>query len=520
MGVSESVEQLGQLVVLYGHNKKDFPWKDCEDHGEISVNGLIVKINDKQYVISVRSELIGCENIFMFHCYFIAPNIILCNDVHIIFQSADYNIVILGTKHCDHLDLSMSKIIFGQIKGDYICPFYNILSDNKYTIPITFTNYKTAKLSTKIINNVTHFYVNLFAVKSDGPETFNVTFADSTYMYKFIQKGKSVIPNNLNGCVIYNDNYKMVGMVTGSFDKEFYVLPLKTLQKVAILFSNFVEKPNTFLGSPVLFMKENNFVVMTPEGPYKFKNMDGLIAVNENNITIINDKLHIFDPDFRDAIRLEIFIFQNFPIRLTFKRGNKLQTIDVIGWKKEHIVIPVSDMPFFYPKQVIPHVNIRGIIVAQLTNELFSLVTDFDKLIEDENIDGGMLMIIDCLDNDVAKKYKLPRIKKGKQPKREVIFLFEVNGRRIKRLGKLRKIMRNRKVANGQIKLLYGQDLNDAEEIIFGANQYDKKKEFDAKEKEFDTKKIDAKANDAKKLHKYCQNSNDAKELIFNANFI
>ena len=116
MGVIGSKEKLGQIAVIYGYSPNDFSWLQIDNRAIYQTSGLIITLNNKQYVLTTRSRLISCQNIIMYYCHFNDSEPIFRNNLQIIFQSIEYNIIILGTKGKNKLDFESSELI----SGDYI----------------------------------------------------------------------------------------------------------------------------------------------------------------------------------------------------------------------------------------------------------------------------------------------------------------------------------------------------------------------------------------------------------------
>jgi hypothetical protein len=432
MGVFGSKEDLGQIVVIYGSNANDFDWRDIDSRSIYQTSGLIVESNGKKFVVTTRQKLISCKNIVMYHCYFCGiEEPIMRNDLQIIFHSIEFNIILLVTKNRDELDLTQSEIISGYFDPKNSCPSYDI-TKNIYIVPTVKSHYYTIRMEMNLESEIINYHVHIYDVKFSKSMTYNKSYVPDVYMYEFILKNSNSKLIGICGAIIYNKKHQLIGIITRCESKCFYVLPLRALIKIFNDFLEHINKPNQYnglLSVPFNYQINNelnceiaqNIIVCAKNGNKLLKKNDIIISVAGHQIEIINKCVIIYDNIYKDNIPLNMFICLNFnkqkPIDITIKRKGKILKLNIFAVSQNEFM-PITNVSHYFPTNCIPHINFNGIIIVQLTHELLD-ITMFNKIIlqnnviskyfDDEEDNYKVLLIIDCLDDTIAKKYNLPQ---------------------------------------------------------------------------------------------------------------
>ena len=312
MGILGSKDKLSQIVILYGYNSNDFPWRDTKDKNIYHTTGLIIEYDSKKYVVTIRSNLISCKNIVMYHSYFNDSESILKNNLSILFQSIEYNIIILGTIGKNMLDLSKSKIINEKNLSNFICQSYDICNNN-FVIPKKKIEYYTIRmdidLKPTIINYKTQIY-NIFFIESF---IFDETFLPKNFMYKFTVDENKIKLNGMCGSIIFNKKHELIGIITRIKNKILYVLPTKMLNKITTDFCKNLSNPTNYTGllsfsfpytinSGIIITE--NYYLNTIAGKFLIKSNDNIISIGGNDIIILDDEVLIKDNDLKKKYHL------------------------------------------------------------------------------------------------------------------------------------------------------------------------------------------------------------------------
>lgn len=442
MGALGSKEDLGQIVAIYGFNGNNFPWREVENRSVYHTTGLIFEHDKKKYVMTVRSKLITCKNIVMYHSCFNAPihdtgsEPVMRNNLIILFQSIEFNIIILGTQYKNELDISSSEIISGDYDPKMVIPSYDF-SKNSFPIPTKKSQYHTFKMDLNLESSTVEYDVNIYDVKFVESLVYQRTYVPANYMYKFILKNKETDLLGICGGIIFHKKYKLIGIISISEKYDLYVIPTKTLWKIIHDFTtnlDGINQYNGFLTLPFEYKLDKNSVpkitsectIMTPDGNTNLEKNDIIVSINNNTIVPKEDILTINDKDFNENIPLDIYLKINLnanqPVDLVINRDKIMMSIKSIGTTIKNEIFPLSVQPYFFPNDVIPFVNIRNVVIVQLTHELLditlvnkiniknSITTDFFKDNLPINFSHNIFIIIDCFDTILTKKYKLPQI--------------------------------------------------------------------------------------------------------------
>ncbi|XWV26212.1 hypothetical protein QJ857_gp0864 [Tupanvirus soda lake] len=431
MGILGSKENLGQIVVVYGYNSNDFTWRNLDLRSVYHTTGLVIKYQNKKYIVTTRQRLISCKNIVMYHCYFRGTEPVMRNDLQIMFQSIEYNIVILGTKECDEFDLTMSEIIYGDYDPKNICPSYDI-TKSKYVVPTKRSHFNTVRMDMDLESDTINYQAHIYDVKFVESFIYDTSYVPNNYMYKFIFKNE---PDSklygICGAIIFNKKHQLVGMVSMCEENELFVLPTKALIKIVNDFFRFKNNPNQYSGITTLPFNykinsdcveiTNTNIVISNTGKKLVKKNDKLISIGNFDIEINTDAL-VYDIDFKESIPLEIFVALNFdcdkPFDVILQRKKKIINISLYGMPVKDY-LPLTNQSYYYPINSIPYVNLNGIIFVQLTHELLDITVYrnvilsnnlLDKYFADENDNFKKILIIDCLNHEIAEKYKLPQL--------------------------------------------------------------------------------------------------------------
>ena len=456
MGTIGSKEDLGQIVVIYGYNPNDFGWRQNDDRMIYHTSGLIICCSGKKYIMTTRTRLISCKNIVMYHCYFRGTEPVMRNNLRILFQSIDYNIIILGTIGTNELDLTKSEIISSDCEQKYICPF-NDIDKNDFIIPTKKSNYYTIRMDMDLDSDTINFPVHIYAVKYIQPIIYDKTFVPRNYIYNFIIKNNNCDLVGICGAIIFNKKHQLIGMISRTEKKNLFVLPTKVLVKIVKDFSQNLDEPDKYTGPLILpfnyKLSKNNDVIIasdclveTTNGDTKIlKKYDKLISINGNYIFVRDKNAVVFDDHYKENVPLDIYIKLNISnhtlINLVLTRKKIFMNVILHGIRARDPIISLTNQPYFYPSTSIPYKMIGSLIIVELTHELFDITMLNKIILKNNTIDDFFensldkidkrLIIIDCLDSQMTKKYNLPQILTNKKQTIICPTVLMVNGKNV-----------------------------------------------------------------------------------------
>lgn len=462
MGIFGSKEKLGQIAVIYGYNQHELAWKDIDTRSIYHTSGIIVNYNEKKFIITTRSRLISCQNIVMYHCYFNDEEPIMKNNLEILFQSIEYNIIILGTKGHNELILSASENLYGSNINNDICPSIDI-NKLKYIKPSKRTVYHTIIMNIDLESRTIKYNTDIYDVKYQESIIYDRSYIPDNFMYQF--KIDSVDANLIGICgsPIFNRNHELVGIITKTENKNLYVLPTKALNKIIRDFNMFYNCPMDYLGPltiPFTYdiikniaLIEDTCNILTIDGITTLNTNDKIISIGLHDMIIKDDMIKIYDPDYKEYIPLEIYLNinleHNIPINLSVMRKKKILNINVIGTKMDNILL-LTDESYYHPKFLIPYINYNDLIIVQLTQELIDVMTYhkailrnkiIDDFMENSNLQKNCLLILDCLNDNLSKKHILTKLTLKERQVIACPYIISINGDDVKTLAKLESIL-------------------------------------------------------------------------------
>lgn len=502
MGVNSSKDKLSQFVVIYGFDSNAFGWRDIDNRNVYHTTGLIIENQGCKYVVTTRSQLIHCRHIVMYYSSFdgavvsisgkntIFNTTVLRNDLRILFQSIEFNIIILGTKDKTFLDLSASELILGDQLPSHV---HAHQLENYMIVPKKSTTYHTALMNMDLDSHYTNFETHIYHAKFVKSFINDETYLPSNYFYQFklsnIDEANKENLVGINGAMVFNKQHQVIGMVSSSRGKYLEVLPYKALAKIVRDF--FTTNQDNYSGLYILpiipkimvfetdkkkdyqppgcssrstsnveskLMIEKSY--LTKDSQPLLRENDEIIQVNGLPILLENDSIKIWDSDYKDHLPLDLYLRLNLTKDTTIKmlvRGsrknprikgngepNLFELSDIKGSPLNHFIFPISSRPYFYPTNSISYSNIRGLIITELTHELIDicachqivLTNDIIEMIYREGIPDcqQFLVILDCLSQELIDKYHLPCLTCDRKRVIPIPIIYQVNENKVSTL--------------------------------------------------------------------------------------
>jgi hypothetical protein len=448
-----------QNVIIRGTNPVFYSWKMSANPSSLSqsitlASGLLIDIRDRLFILSTRKDLAACTKFQCFYTVANCPNV-FSQDLQIIFSSADFDIVLLGSNNLDHFDPKLDKNFnsnehtlntfdLGKIRDHFVLPKLSAEIDplkNCYTI-VQFND---------ALGLVPGSIVSKTSAKLFFIGTSIIKFLDAQPMVCFtFDIDQTIKLDILEGSPIYGPNGKLHGIVTKVHTQTMraFVLPTKVLSKVLYDFADHRISPDSYKGIvdlPICYDTYKGKVIVsqkfkkTVEGtehnpnplPFIVGLYDVITKVNGFPLSINSGVVYVEDQhDYKISLPLDLYISLYFglgdSVDLTFDRNGIVYTLRVECVPSKQMAealnrIRISSQPYFYPKEYIPHtIDSEKIVYTQLTYELIRALMEtshsdiFIKSINFSNLDQNTNCIIqiDCLSAPLAKSRSLHRLLK------------------------------------------------------------------------------------------------------------
>ncbi|MEM3062207.1 MAG: hypothetical protein QW303_01485 [Nitrososphaerota archaeon] len=426
MDVLGSKRFLSDVVVIHGHHPNVYAWRNAEDDYIYPTSGLIVECCGNRYVVTTRSKIIDCDDIIMFHNYFNKEATITKQKLHILFQSIEYDLVVLGTRCMMKLDFGASKLINGKYIPDKKFG-YNIMENDLFIVPTRKSKYRIIKM--KMDQKNRHYKVDICNAKFVGSIIYNEKYTPDDYIYMFEVPDMNKL-NGFCGSIVTNSKNKLVGLVLGVKEKRLYVKPTKTIRKALSDFVKFLDRQDKYCGIvdlPFRFgiakKSEVRIIDVGEKNGMQVKPGDLVHSIDGKPIFVRKGNIFIFDEVYKFNLPLDVYLHQNFDqeceIKVGIMRGDRNFRVTTKGVPHQSTSVPLTFRPYYFPKPGISHIIISGLVIVELTHELIHIMLSnnieitnslikkfFSNKLEDF---GNYLLIIDCLDENLIKKYGFPK---------------------------------------------------------------------------------------------------------------
>ncbi|AZL89328.1 hypothetical protein QKC54_gp0501 [Megavirus baoshan] len=447
---------LNTIIVVYGYNNNYFPWRTCIDNTVYKACGLIVDYYGEKYIITTRQYLISCENLVGYS-----------------YDQESCQVtrhILTKISHCIESNIMILKILDYQDNDNLLG--YDL---NCYTLPKKNKIYQIVMPQINTIDK-REFEINIYEAKYLKSCIFDINFVPRNFLYKF-QLPKNDL-TNLSGSIIYKSK-KIIGLTIATMSKSLFVVPIKIIKKII---SDYVysQKHQTQLCGLVCLpfdyeITKNNVLVSkqikvsTSNGNKIIKSQDIIKTINYRKIQIIDHEAVIYDNDLEEYIPIDIYCRWNHHINNDFivelLRNNKIIIINTNKYKTTRDLALTSQWDINFDT-IIPYYEFNGLILTWLTHELIdTLIINnitpenhiIQKLLQGECIDlDKILIIIDCIDNQLVNKYKLPVLKNNSKDNYILScpVVLEINNNNIQNLQDLNDLD-HYKITESKIKIAF-----------------------------------------------------------------
>lgn len=412
------------MGVVYGHCENNFIWRNPNSRSMFQTTGLIVETNDKKYVVTTRNYLIGCSDIFIYLTD--EEDNMSRYDLQIVSHSIEHNTIIL--------------------EADAALPAFNV--------SLTVAKKKHYLIKNDIrFESETNFVSDIVQVKCVAKEMCSYSYTPDVFLYKYrLDIAKKISMDGILGSVIVSSSGKIIGMVIKSIDDIVLVLPYRIIQQFVNTCDQnnyWVDLPFTYTANDVVRINEKTFV-KSVTGNKILKQDDIIQKIDDYDINIKDDRIWIRDEIYQKDIHVEYYMnLHNVDTvhELTILRKEK--TLKIAFYCQKSLTSPmISNVSLHQPIIPIPFINYHDAIIVQLTHELIDIMFRNKKIVSNAAIDkilngnetDNCLMIIDCLNSNLNKKFKFPKFKKNKQIINAPIIL-KVNDQTITDLDELKLLL-------------------------------------------------------------------------------
>ncbi|AEQ32715.1 hypothetical protein [Megavirus chiliensis] len=403
---------INTIMVVYGYNNNYFPWHTCIDNTVYKTCGLVIDYYQEKYIITTRQYLISCENL-VGYSYDQESCQVTRHILTKISHSIESNIMILKI-----LDYQDNDNLVGHDLNYYTLPKKNKL----YQIIMPQFNSDTDKRE---------FEMHIYDTKFLKSCIFDKNFVPRNYLYKFrLSKNDST---NLSGSIVFKSK-KIIGLTVAIMSKYLFVVPVKIIKKiirdyvysqqhqlqlcglVCLPFDYEITKNNVLISKQIK--------VSTSCGNKIIKSQDIIKTINYRKIQIIDDEAVIYDNELEDYIPIDIYCRWNHNVNNDFivelSRNNKIIVVNINKCKTTRDLALTSQWDINFDT-IIPYYEFNGLILTWLTHELIDMLVInniepenhiIQKLLQGECIElNKILIIIDCIDDQLVNKYQLPTLK-------------------------------------------------------------------------------------------------------------
>lgn len=409
-------------VIIYGYEYNDIDWDNTGKEIYMSTSGMIIKDpkTNRKYIITSRSDLMSCKKIMIHYCmYHKQCECIYRQDMQILFQCAEYDIVILGSDngYFDHSKSELVSTTYGKIFDDVRdVSHYEI--ETPCDIPKknkkNFFNIIDMEITDDDINYDMHIYETKY-VKTD---IFQHKYLPSIIIYVFQINEKL---NDILGTMVYNASSKVIGMIYHSEQYVLHVLPIKYINNIIEMFFQNIDQPDQYFGLltiPINCVLEKSNIVsnalcnmQTKNGNINIKKGDIILSINNKTI---NKKMMIYDDTFNMNIPIlnyiELNIKKDIAMHIKIIRNNKKQEIEILG-KPMYQTNNITDQPYYnkenkcnYFKGLIPYINLNGMIIVRCTHELLK-ISNTNNMKIPSTVKINQILLISCINEKIAKEY-------------------------------------------------------------------------------------------------------------------
>jgi hypothetical protein len=465
-----------QNVVIKGSDPVYYPWRPTANPASLTQSvtitcGLLIDIRDRLFILSARRDLAACTKFQVFYTMANCPltptlvpqdksAVVFSQDLHIVFSSADFDIVLFASSGLDHFNPKLDKAFnpvehtlstfdLGKIKDHFVLPKVVDQTDQTdqikgFSTIVVFDNVLTLEPGGSMSKaTLKLFYLGSAVTKiMDSQPMIFLTFD--------IEKSTKPTPDILEGSPVYGTNGKFHGIIIKVHmqSNRVFVLPTKVLSKILYDFADYRIGPDSYKGIvdlPICYdIYEGKIIVsqkfkQTAEPtthnpnpmPFVVGLYDEITKINGFALSTANGTVYVEDQlDYKVSLPLDLYVALYFglgdSVDLTFDRNGIVYTLKVGCVPARQMAetlkrIQLTCQPYFHPTNYIPYeIDDEKIVYVRLSYELIRALQAtshdgiFIKPINFKQVDKNIRTIvqIDCLNTALAKSRNLHRLTK------------------------------------------------------------------------------------------------------------
>ena len=497
MARSSLANNMEFIVTVSGYDNNPFPWitdkKNNMSENCMEITGIIVRdeTTNKLYVLTLRKSIIGYQK---FAVFYRNDTNIFTGELHILFQSIEYNVIVFGTVGSTFFDYAVTVNINDSLDIPYEPKSYNFGSKlhllkplKKYTAIMNHLNlqsdteidYQVHLHNLSYLNSkpndqtyVPALYTHIFKIKNK--EEYDISTPDSLNLPDSPDSSNSsnilnVGTPNLFGAFVITSKQMIVGVINSENDNMLWVEPFKYMENGFCMFLKYHTKYHTkylngdngigggfeirdFMGNisdifdPHTGSCSKTTKVNTVDGAKLIKKDDILVGINGITISMDQTLMVLYDSDINQIISLPIYCKMYplclYPTTIVFRRKQKEITLVVTNVLTESNTIALSMADHFNPSSLIPYYSINGLIITTLTHELIDILYSqyqtlknelIEKIISDQPMNNeNCVMIIDCRNANLQEMNYFPVLSNKKRKTLEILILSKINNIQVK----------------------------------------------------------------------------------------
>lgn len=385
------MSSIKNVVLIESSIRHPLPGKT--DNNTYLTYGYAVRWRSKQYVVAPRHQVIYSE--YIRSIYKTKQGQKICTKMDILYQSVEYNLVVLVNEESDQFipkDVT-SSIGYNLSKAPELQRLdnCNYLSQDLLTESTSYIQYKYVAIAGSSIIEDQDGYVNmlLFRCEHNGTDE-----------------------NIANSFLVVDNSHNPVGYVR-DYDT---VTPISYMKHMFATMDSYREIPKHFpttydsiarlpfntysVDTGKLVINKTTLLHVAATSKKKLKQNDVITQVNNSYIDVVDGHPMLYHHKFKRWVTIETYFATSFVptelVTLSIHRGNN--DLEISCYPIMTNIMPSSSVSCIRPVYEIPYVNIGDLLVTQLTHELLLTCYDHKINIADALIDKDQTII----DNTVS----------------------------------------------------------------------------------------------------------------------
>ena len=438
-----------------------FPWVDNPHAENRDCRGLIVSMNNHNYIITQRQQVAYSKHITgnLFTVMASGVSKYVSTPLEIIYQSMEYNMAVLVGINRDDLD----NICDGVPGNSYVISGANAVMNK---LQLRHHDHR-AELGV-IGRHVEHVY--------DIGEIERYIDDDFIDIVKYRGRTKNRIPSDMYcGCAVVNKRGLLVGMVVGIDDYYIFdILPIEAICSVMDAMMASARSNPLNIGSGLahfpcsLRISGSDAIVDKTSEYVKLRSGDIIVSIDRIPVKVANGKIMIFDDYYKmhipliTYIQLRCRVSKEIDIRII--RENRMKIITA----KPFFSMGISNsmVSSYKPEMSVEYKQLRNRFFVKLSHELLDIfysdkISMAEKYIREEDTEemlikniGQQIIMIDADDdNSIALElYRRRHTNEKLDLKIPCPFVRKINGKQIKNIEDIDQVCEN---SNGEYELFF-----------------------------------------------------------------